>query len=141
MKKKFVFFALMLLFVWVPIFTSCEKEGDDNDVTNIVTDNYYVKYEVVNGKLVDVTGLAYDNTERNIVYRDVDGTKTIKIKGVWDGTFGPFKKGDQVFLNVTTTGKFSSLSRISVSKNKEPFAVKADTRVTGKNDLSYVIDF
>lgn len=121
---------------------ACGKDNESplspGDIDYGSSDSYYVKYEVERGAQV-----AYGNhTERNITYTDVNGEKKVTVKDSnWDGTYGPFKKGTTVNLKVQTTGKYDSNARISVSKNKEPFVIKAETRESLSITLSYRINF
>ena len=101
-------------------------------------DNYYVKYEVKTG-----TQISYASyTERTITYKDVDKEQSITTRQEWDGTYGPFKKGDKVYLRINSNyGKHNTNARISVSKNKEAFAIKAEVRESEKINLEYTIDY
>lgn len=134
--------AMKVLKNYLPIlfslfaFVSCG--GDDEDDFANSNDNYYVKYEVTAGQQVSY---AY-YTDRSISYSDVDRIESFDVRNKeWEGTYGPFKKGQTVQLSVTTSGKTNSNARISVSINKEPFVVKAEQRESNNIKLSYTIDF
>lgn len=101
-------------------------------------DNYYVKYEVTNGKLV-----SYSKTsERHLRYKDIDKEKTITVSGEWNGTYGPFKKGDRVYLYVSSSSaRYNANARLSVSKNKEAFTIKAEQTEVLSAGLVYTIDY
>ncbi|MBR5656068.1 MAG: hypothetical protein IKW98_05215 [Prevotella sp.] len=150
MKKEAISYILMLIIALFPIMTACG--GDDDDVTvkppvNTNTneevtspesnDNYYVKYEVEEG-----SQNSYGRAERTVVYKDVKEEKKITVKSTWDGTYGPFKKGDKVYLKAKSSSVyFKSNARISVSKNKEAFAIQAEERESEDIKLEYVIDY
>ncbi len=146
MKKLKIWSMMMLMVMALPLMVACG--GDDDDVTTSPSvtpphvtepnDSYYVKYEVQSGDMVSYA----DHTTRTITFTDVDGNKSVTVKDkAWDGTYGPFKKQDQVKLFVTTNGRFNSNGRISVSRNKEPFVVKAETMYKMGIMLEYTIDF
>lgn len=144
MKKWMFFVAGILLIALFPIITACSSDDDNTEQVNINenspkdNDNYYVKYEVTNGTMMSY----YYGEIKQIKYKDVNKENNIQIEvGEWDGTYGPFKKGDKVYLNVRSTGRHNSNARISVSKNKEAFAIKAEERESNDIRLNYIIDF
>ena len=145
MKKHEIWSFWTLMMLITPLLLSCGGEDDVTRSPNVTSptviepnDSYYVKYEVQSGDMVSYA----DHTTRTITFTDVDGNNsvTVKDKG-WDGTYGPFKKQDQVKLFVTTNGRYNSNGRISVSRNKEPFVVKAETMNKMGIMLEYTIDF
>lgn len=81
--------------------------------------------------------IQYKTTEGNgsVPYNFVYGTTT------WDGTFGPFKSGDEVFLNCTMETEGIIESRISVSEDGKPFVVKThrETSYSKSSNLKYTI--
>ena len=143
----------MLALMTLPMMVACGGD-DDNDITDKTVqeandngnqketpsdnDNYYVKYEVTNGKLV-----SYSKTsERHLRYKDVDKEKTITVTSEWEGTYGPFKKGDRVYLYVSSSSaRYNANARLSVSKNKEAFTIKAEQTEVLSAGLVYTIDY
>lgn len=53
----------------------------------------------------------------------------------------PFKRGDKVYMTFSSDGKFSTNARLSVSKNREAFAIKDERRDAKSGNLVYVIDY
>ena len=148
MKIKSISFLLLAFASMLSIFfiASCSKDEDKDDVEDVVeedktteqpqvVDNYYVKYEVQTEKRVYIC-------DKNITYKDVDQGKTITTRQEWSGLYGPFKKGDKVYFSVRISNTLNMMSaRISVSKNEEPFAIKAETVNSNSISLEYTIDF
>ena len=137
MKKIFFISLATLLFL-----VSCgDNDADESNYPVTSNDNYYVKYEVQVSKQISYAA----RTERVITYTDIDKENTITVTNKeWEGTYGPFKKGQTVNLSLSTTtnlNKNASITRISVSKNKEPFVIKAEDRDITSSYLSYTIDF
>lgn len=129
--KRILIYSAIILSAFA--FCSC---GDDDE------NSYYVKYEVQTGKQISYAA----RTDRSITYTDTSGDKTITVTNQkWEGTFGPFKKGQKVHLSLACPeGGFTrntSIVRLSVSKNKDPFVIKAEERDVVVADLSYKIDF
>ena len=151
MKIKLFAFILLAFAGLLPIMimSSCSKDdieevnnlNNEDDKTVVQpqnTDNYYVKYEVKSGSQVSYATY----TERTITYRDVDKEQSITTRQGWDGTYGPFKKGDKVYLRITSKmAQYNTIARISVSKNKEAFAIKAEEREATTINLEYTIDY
>ena len=131
MKKLFY----LLLALPLVLLSAC---GDDDDSGNNSQDSYYVKYEVENGKAI--SGAA--KTTRNITYKTVTSEKVITVVDKpWDGTYGPFKRGDKVYMIISASGKYSTNARLSVSKNKEAFAIKDEFRDATGGILDYIINY
>lgn len=148
--KSFAFILLAFAgLLSIMIMASCSKDDieevetlnneDDKTVEQPKNeDNYYVKYEVQSGSQISYAS----HTERIIKYKDVDKEQSITTRQEWDGTYGPFKKGDNVYLRVNSTmAKHNTNARISVSKNKEAFAIKAEKRESSTIDLEYTINY
>ena len=135
--KKYFYYLLVAL----PLVALCAcGDDDENTSDNNSTDSYYVKYEVSNGKQVRYAS----KTERTIVCKDTNREVTIKVTDkAWEGTYGPFKRGDKVYMRVSSyEGRNSTNGRLSVSKNNEAFAIKSqfnDSRDGGS--VSYVINY
>ena len=151
MKIKLFTFILLAFAGLLPIMimASCSKD-DIEEVKNLNNeddktseqpqnaDNYYVKYEVHSGSQISYASY----TERTITYKDVVKEQRITTRQGWDGTYGPFKKGDKVYLRVTSNiAKYNTNARISVSKNKEAFTIKAEERESSTINLEYTISY
>lgn len=151
MNKERIICVLMLMFALILLTSSCSKDEESNNNTptnneesnnNAPTsnDNYYVKYEVLNGKKKEVTSGI--KTERTVTLKDVNREITIQIASVpWEGTYGPFKKGDKVYMTLISQGDYNSIGRLSVSKNKEAFAIKDEFWYSNSGSLAYTIDY
>lgn len=148
MKTKSIAFLLLAFasLLYITFIASCSKDEGNDDVKDDVednktteqpqeVDNYYVQYEVLTEKLVYIC-------DKYITYKDVDQGKEITTSQEWSGTYGPFKKGDKVYLRVRINNSLNMMSaRLSVSKNQEPFAVKAETIKSNSISLEYTIAF
>ena len=148
MKTKSIAFLLLAFasLLYITFIASCSKDEGNDDVKDDVednktteqpqeVDNYYVQYEVLTEKLVYIC-------DKYITYKDVDQGKEITTSQEWSGTYGPFKKGDKVYLSVRINNSLNMMSaRLSVSKNQEPFAVKAETIKSNSISLEYTIAF
>ena len=144
MKTKSIAFLLLAFasLLYITFIASCSKDEGNDDVEDNKTteqpqevDNYYVQYEVLTEKLVYIC-------DKYITYKDVDQGKEITTSQEWSGTYGPFKKGDKVYLRVRINNSLNMMSaRLSVSKNQEPFAVKAETIKSNSISLEYTIAF
>lgn len=151
MKIKLFAFVLLAFAGLLPIMimASCSKDDieevktlnheDDKTLEHPQNaDNYYVKYEVQSGRQISYASY----TERTITYKDVDKEQSITTRQGWEGTYGPFKKGDKVYLRVNSImAKYNTNARISVSKNKEAFAIKAEGRESSTINLEYTINY
>jgi hypothetical protein len=125
--------------------TGCENTtGNEEENKSENTDEYYVKYEVnsetiyYGGKL-DVT----INTESNEAK-----TITIDQRKLWETTIGPVSKDFQAALKVVATeethDKLKLSTKINVSKNDSPFALKKSDSSDKPRDsveLNYTIDY
>lgn len=135
MKKERITCILMLMFALILSTSSCSKDEDsdvdtftneeENNSTPTNNDNYYVKYEVLNGVQISYAS----KTERTVKCKDVNKEVTVQVAYVpWEATYGPFKKGDKVYMMLSSSsGKYNSICRLSVSKNKEAFAIKDES--------------
>lgn len=119
LKFLFLFFVIFLL--------GCSNETEDLE--------YYVKYEVYMP-----SGWPGQTTTREITFVNVDGEQTISTpRSSWEGTYGPFKKKDRVYLKALTNapvGKdVETYVRIYVSRDKEPFVIKGEERGKAQSSL------
>lgn len=121
--------------------TSKEEEKDNNTTPEKEENIYYVKYEVY---MRDAGSVPYT---RDIKFTSEKGEQTITTyNDSWTGIYGPFKKGAK--LSLTAKGNLvantaESYIIISVSRNNEPFSVKAEKREKGGDLLSvnYTINY
>jgi hypothetical protein len=88
------------------------------------------------------------NYSYDISYTKDNGVGSISQSNVfgsgfsWDGTYGPFKKNDKIKLSCSASIAMDITASISVSRNQEPFAIKAEFRKSSKECLlEYTIDF
>ena len=143
MKKFKIWSMIMLVILSILMMVACGSDDDREAIKNNPKDvgesidTYYVKYEVKNGQQVSWA----KKTERKLRCKDVGKEITNTIYEEWEGTYGPFKKGDQVYFYVTTNGRYNSNARLSVSKNKEAFTTKAEQREASNIDLIYTINY
>lgn len=122
--------VLILFFILSLGFSSC---GDD--------DTYYVRYEVK-------TSSRYVFSEIQVEITTENGVEKRIVPPNWNGTFGPIKSSSEVILNVIYPGESyvynltSFTGRISISKNNEPFVLKAEEIANQRPlSMSYIIDF
>lgn len=142
MKSKFLFFLMLPLF----LLAGCSKEDDnpaDDYGDKTVDDAYYVRYEVhIEPQSQSATRL------KEITFMSERGLQSFKTSASdWNAIYGPFAKGDSLCLKVKESKGFpidgSSYARLFVSRNSEPFVVKAEQISTSDAylSLSYTIDF
>ncbi len=135
--KKYI----TIIFSFLSLFVCLSCSDDDNDtIPEQEPVRYYVKYELSGTtQHINVPRLITVNTEK--------GNQTIKIEGrniIWDETYGPVNKIFIPRLDVKIEDYEYSSSmegKIYVSREKEPFVLKAQG--TGKYSLSLTctIDF
>ena len=146
--KKFLIF---LFFVGVVL--GCSRDDEvlensqyQNDMEESADDvRYYVKYEVY----MPYGGFSVTNPSRIITITTENGLQSFSVsEAKWEGTYGPFKKGNELSLQVKVGSgpvfnQTDSYVRLSVCRNKEPFVVKGEQRGRGVSVLytSYVIDY
>ena len=79
-------------------------------------------------------------TEKGEVKMEMDATE-------WSAVYGPFKKGDDVYMFVesdyASPDDFECYNRLSVSIDKEPFVLKDEVRKTGVKQMitAYTIGY
>jgi len=112
-------------------FSSCNKDEMDNNET-VINDNYYVNYIIRGpgpyGRFSDWTATTPDGAYSNSGYQ----TRS------WNQTYGPVKREFKCEVQIGYYQGGTPTIEIHVSKNEEPFALKATT--TGAS-ASYFIDF
>ncbi|MDM9630261.1 hypothetical protein [Robiginitalea aurantiaca] len=131
MNNVYRFFAIGLISI-LTIFTlsSCSKEEMEVDEP-IVSDSYYVKYTIsgsgIYGRFSNWSATTPDGGYYNSGYQ----TRS------WNETFGPVDKGFNCSVGIGYYQGGTPTIKIYVSKNNEPFALKAN--VTGAS-ASYEIN-
>lgn len=99
---------------------------------------YYIKYEVLAPILIYGIG---DNT---ISYTNETGVQKVTTKDVkWELTCGPVKKSFTAKLSSHTsvTGNSSKIQvKIFVSRDNEPFVLKANTEEGEKASVKYTVN-
>ena len=132
--KKFFYFVLCIAFF------SLYACSSDNDNLSEET-RYYVKYEVE-------AYTQHINVPKIITFITETGKESIELNDknthTWEGTYGPVSKGFEAQI-ICELGKDYNYrrefhARIYVSREKEPFVIKAEDTDTSIN-LTYKIDF
>lgn len=129
---------LIFIFLSVLAFASCSKEEEGMEVEN--PDEYYVKYEA-KGQNTLGRGTIY------ITYRGEDSkneTVEMSFGGRREITIGPVAKGFNCRIELSSSSPNLNLySKIFVSKNNSPFAIKANDEVGAPLNtvLTYAIDY
>ena len=135
--KKLLFFGATLLLM----FVSCSKDDDVPEVP-VEPVRYYVKYEVT-------FNTQHINAPRHINFTNENGSQTISLTNeaktvIWDRTYGPVDKNFVASLdcNVENYQYSSNIhAKISISRDQEPFVLKAERSGTRSVTLQYKIDF
>ncbi|RYG52259.1 MAG: hypothetical protein EOO01_06885 [Chitinophagaceae bacterium] len=108
--------TLMLITSALTIFPSCKKGSTNETAAN---DNYYVKYVIEGngayGRFSNWTATTPQGTYTN------SGTQVPS----WSQTYGPVSKGFRCQVQISSYISGAPTIEIHVSKNSEPFAVKA----------------
>lgn len=140
MNKKFVLYFVSIMTCMVLLACS-SNDSHDEVITPQEDTRYYIKYEV---NSTSEAGLGFMSSyNQTITCTTEKGKETITKTGnkiEWDATYGPFKKGTSVSLNVSAA--VNNHARIYASRDKEPFVIKAeDSQKSNPIQLSYTIDF
>lgn len=134
----------LLLSLLLVGFISCSKDEGNNTVPNEFPPvkpeiQYYVKYDVKMNML-------RKKGNRTILFKTPKGDERVTYNFVygtttWNGTFGPFKSGDEVYLNCTMETDGVIESSISVSEDGKPFVVKRHGELSYSDNcrLSYTL--
>lgn len=129
-QKDVVMKRILMLMAFMPMLLGISACSDDKDNTG----EYYVKYKwhyTVTHSII---------TKAMVTYVDADGKKVRvgKVSNGWEVTVGPVAKGFEASLLVEeTSGYVSHESTIEVSRNGEPFVLKA----RGELNASYRIGY
>ena len=137
MNKMYYWSILMLMLIAMPLLVACS--GDDEPEQSRSTSAYYVKYEAsyyFGSQIINTFNVNYMTDKGMMKYEN----EAYGRRQEWEGTYGPFKKGDNVSLTVKcTAGEVTG--RIYVSRDKEPFVIKNEGTSQRKLTLDYTIDF
>lgn len=132
--KKNLLYALFFLFGFIVV--SC---SDDD---NVEPARYYVQYDVT-------FTTQHVNANREIKVATEKGIQTISLENqaqtvTWSRTYGPVNKNFLTSIECSTPGytyRSTIHAKISVSREKEPFVLKAENEGDHSVALSYKIDF
>ena len=128
----------ILLLGFLLAFISCSKDSTPDEESA----RYYVKYEVtfITQHLTAIRYITFTNEEGFQTIEIKDNEKTI----TWDQTYGPVDKNFVPSLKCDVVGPYASSiinAKISLSRNGEPFVVKAEGSNAKSVLLRYEIDF
>lgn len=139
MKNNNIFSSIIMVIMMVFI-SSCSADSNEPEVTPEDSARYYVKYEVNSkyGYRVTANQTITFTTEKGSDTYSQESNATTSFE--WEGTYGPFKKGDNVSLSVTNT-VMNIHGRIYISREKEPFVIKAEGNESKTLNLKATIDF
>lgn len=134
MKRRL--FALPLLAMFSMSLSCCSDDEEASGGT------YYIKYEMSASSI-------YSRVKKTITVQTDEGVKEYNtISNTWEATFGPVSKPFTAFCNCTLTNDEGYVwdntnlhCRIYVSRNAEPFVIKAEDSGSKPITLSYKIDF
>lgn len=129
-------YGLILLVLGLFLFSSCSTDETEPDLSQSVDKSrYYVKYEVT-------FSTQHVNTVKNVSFTTEKGTEKISFTEwtntkSWEGTYGPVDKDFKASIDCAVPNyKYESTihARIYLSRDKEPFVIKAEG--SGKYSLS-----
>ncbi|MBQ1973282.1 MAG: hypothetical protein II222_02900 [Paraprevotella sp.] len=138
------FYKIAALILGALFFISCSK--DDNfeipPSGYVNQTRYYVKYEVS-------FNTQHVNTVKSISFATENGTESIKFTDWtktknWEGTYGPVGKDFKASIRCDVENySYSSVihARIYLSREKEPFVIKAEGEGEYSLSLQTNIDF
>lgn len=131
---KYILVIISCLFV----MTACSS-GNETPIPED-TASYYVKYEVNSkfGNRVTASQTIKFTTEKGVESYKQESRATTSMN--WEGTYGPFKKGDFISLSVSNS-IMDIHGRIYISREKEPFVIKAEGSGKKNLNLQTTIDF
>lgn len=144
---KMLGFALIAFIACACVFACGDGKEDEPEIPNqtetpeqkeeVEDTRYYVKYELEMPS-------KWTNTIKKITYASEKGRQEFNTtEKSWEGTYGPLKKGDKVYLTIKSNNpdeynyvQSYNKARIYVCREKEPFVVKAEDE--GRKDLTLV---
>lgn len=130
---------LLLPILLLAITSSCSSDNEKTLENELDNTRYYVKYECE-------LNTQHLNIVKTISFTTENGNETINTTDMsWEGTYGPLKKGTTVHLDCQIPSNYQysrgNFARIYVSREKEPFVIKAEDSGKHNISLSYTIDF
>ena len=132
-------YYLIVMMIMTMFVSSCTAESE-LDKEPEESARYYVKNEV------NVQNGWSSKTTHTISFTSEDGPASIvhEVKGFgsikWEGTYGPLQKGDKVSLSAKNH-QMDYHGRIYISREKEPFVIKAEGTGAETLNLQATIDF
>ena len=133
-------YYLIVMMIMTMFVSSCTAESELDKEVPEESARYYVKYEV------NAQNGWSSKTTHTITFTSEDGPASIvhEVKGFgsikWKGTYGPFQKGDKVSLSAKNH-QMDYHGRIYISREKEPFVIKAEGTGAETLNLQATIDF
>ena len=133
-------YYLIVMMIMTMFVSSCTAESELDKEVPAESARYYVKYEV------NAQNGWSSKTTHTITFTSEDGSASIvhEVKGFgsikWEGTYGPFQKGDKVSLSAKNH-QMDYHGRIYISREKEPFVIKAEGTGAEALNLQATIDF
>ena len=139
MRKSTLFISCLVL----SLFLCCCSKDDDPSPSSSKAE-YYVKYEGTvsrNGNYGAGSGAYLDKA--NYIVSTETGTQTFESKGSFSQIFGPVKKGFTANFTIDPIKTVTTYcnAKIYVSRNNEPFALKANKMEEKTVSVSYTIDY
>lgn len=138
MKLHNLYYLIVMMIM--TMFVSSSTAESELDKEPEESARYYVKYEV------NVQNGWSSKTTHTISFTSEDGPASIvhEVKGFgsikWEGTYGPLQKGDKVSLSARNH-QMDYHGRIYISREKEPFVIKAEGTGAETLNLQATIDF
>jgi len=140
-KSKLVLYSLLIVLFGF----GCGKDSDEDcSCPNTGMDEYYIKYDLRSTTI-------YLGGTLNVIIKDETGISTnytVDTQTEWELTVGPVSRGFDssihVIANQDTNDRLRLYTKISVSKNNSPFAIKASDESDDPRDdvyLTYTIDY
>lgn len=128
---KFVLFIFLSL-----ILCNCQDKNETEPIIPTPNDDYYVKYEA------DITSVYIGNSIKYTVTTE-NGKQTFVSGKTFTQTFGPVKEGFVASITADASGWEQAYCyvKIYVSRNNEPFALKANNSSSKMSSASYTIDY
>jgi len=135
MKKRCFLFVFLFSALLLSLMTACGNDDNDSveEPKQEESANYYVKYQAHASSNFGIPNIRID-----IVCTTGIPNNTFTSNNGWEETFGPFKKGENVSLQVSSSSEV--IGRIYVSRNREPFALKVEKKGYYKVVLDYTIE-
>lgn len=136
MRKYTLFISCLVLSLFL---CCCSK--DDDPSPSLSKAEYYIKYEGTVSRGGGGSSTYLDKA--NYIVSTETGTQTFESKGSFSQTFGPVKKGFTANFTIDPIKTVTTYcnAKIYVSRNNEPFALKANKIEEKTVSVSYTIDY